>query len=364
MLSTSDFYEIVSGRRRGLTALLWRGLLRVASWPYGLVMRWRNSRYDRDPRRVTKVSVPVISVGNLTLGGTGKTPCVEWLCRWFRQQGIRVSIISRGYGAEESSYNDEARELEEKLPDVPHIQNPDRIAAAELAIEELATQVIVLDDAFQHRRIARDLDLVLIDATAPDGFGAIFPRGTLREPLSGLRRAHGLILTRADQIITSEISALRERFLKLAPQAFWAVTTHAPQALRDAVGNETLVATLAGQTVAAFCGIGNPAAFQHTLEQAGAKVAELKSFADHYQYQRADIENLSNWAQELPVTMIVCTHKDLVKIGKQELGGKPLRALRIGLAFQAGEPELIAALQQIPTQIPTEEDESAAIPAE
>ena len=114
---------------------------------------------------------------------------VEWIARWFRRHNVRVSIVSRGYRAEEGGRNDEARELEQKLPDVPHVQNPDRVAAAQIAVEELETQLIVLDDGFQHRRLARDVDIVLLDALEPFGFEHVFPRGTLREPLAGLRRA-------------------------------------------------------------------------------------------------------------------------------------------------------------------------------
>ena len=130
--------------------------------------------------------MPVISVGNITTGGTGKTPMVAWLARWFRNQDVRVALVSRGYRAEAEGQNDEARELATLLPDVPHLQNPDRVAAARIAIDELETQLIILDDGFQHRRIHRDLEIVLIDALQPFGFGHVLPRGLLREPLRGL----------------------------------------------------------------------------------------------------------------------------------------------------------------------------------
>ncbi len=203
----AKFYELVSGRRRGVGATLARGALRLAETPYSLAMRWRNRQYDNGTREIERVGAPVVSVGNLTLGGTGKTPMVEWLCRWFRARGVRVTIVSRGYKAGDGATNDEALELEQKLPDVPHVQNPDRVAAARMAIEEFEAQAIVLDDAFQHRRIARDLDIVLLDALAPFGFEHVFPRGMLREPLSGLARAHAVILTRADMATPAERGA-------------------------------------------------------------------------------------------------------------------------------------------------------------
>ena len=126
--------------------------------------------YDRGWLRSHAATVPVVSVGNLTLGGTGKTPMVEWLARWFRRHGVRVAILSRGYG-HTGGLNDEGRVLEENLPDVPHLQSPDRVAQSRVAVVELETEVIVLDDGFQHRRLRRDLDVVLLDALEPFGLG-------------------------------------------------------------------------------------------------------------------------------------------------------------------------------------------------
>jgi len=325
------------------------------SWPYGLAMRWRNRGYDRNPAKTTRVAMPVVSIGNMTLGGTGKTPLVEWLCRWLREQGVRVAIVSRGYGAEDGASNDEARELEEKLPDVPHVQNPDRITAATLAIEELATQFIVLDDAFQHRRIARDLDIVLIDATEPFGQGYVFPRGTLREPLGGVARAQVLILTRADQVTADQRAAIRARYQQLAPHTLWAEAAHQPVSLRDANGVEVSLTLLQRARVAAFCGIGNPAGFRHSLEELCGKLVELREFPDHYHYTLEDLQQLEAKAKSQQADMLLCTHKDLVKIGVTSLGGVPLYALRIGLKFLAGEEKLLAKLRPLLELIPPED---------
>ncbi|HWA99925.1 MAG TPA: tetraacyldisaccharide 4'-kinase, partial [Pirellulales bacterium] len=182
-MSTAErFRAIVSGRERGLVPAALRGVLRVASVGYSAAMRIRNWRYDRGHARIEHVQAPVVCVGNLTLGGTGKTPLVAWIARWLRAHELRVTIVSRGYAAEAGARNDEALELEQRLPDVPHVQNADRAAAARMAIEEFEAQVIVLDDGFQHRRLARDLDIVLLDAADPWGSGYVFPRGMLREP--------------------------------------------------------------------------------------------------------------------------------------------------------------------------------------
>jgi tetraacyldisaccharide 4'-kinase len=336
----SEFRELVSGRRRGLAASLLRFGLWLAEIPYTLVVGWRNRRYDRGIVPTHRIPAPVVSVGNLTLGGTGKTPMVQWIAQWLRQHDIRVTVVSRGYGAETGSQNDEARELEERLPDVPHVQNPDRVSGALMAVEEFDCQMIVLDDAFQHRRIARDFDLVLLDASEPFGFDHVFPRGTLREPAVNLRRADFVVLSRSDLLNADQRSAIRERVSQLAPNAGWAEVVHAPQSLRNASGEIQSLDSLVGVPVAAFCGIGNPAGFRHTLQSCGYQVIAVREFADHYRYTRTDVDALMAWAESLPVKAILCTYKDLVKLGVDRLGNRPLWAVTIGLEFLVGRVEL------------------------
>lgn len=347
MLNPSEFRDLVSGRERGWRATCLRAILTGAELPYAIAVRWRNRRYDRKACLVEKVGVPVASVGNLTLGGTGKTPMVAWIARRLREQGVRVTLISRGYGAEAGTRNDEAIELERKLPDVPHLQDPDRIAAATIAVEELGCQMILLDDGFQHRRIHRDLDIVLVDALEPFGFEHVFPRGTLREPLCGLRRAHVVVLTRADMIDREQRQAIRQKVVLLAPHATWAEVIHAPEELLASDGKAEGIGQLRGVSVAAFCGIGNPAGFRHTLNACGYQVAAMKEFPDHYRYQRDDIEQLARWAGQTGASAIVCTAKDLVKIGVERLGTLPLRALTIGMEFVDGQPQLEARLAEL-----------------
>ena len=349
---SSQFRDVASGRQRGIGASLLRGLMRAAEVPYSLAVRWRNQQYDRGRRPVECVSVPVVSVGNLTLGGTGKTPLVEWLVRWFRAQGVRVTIISRGYGAEAGSRNDEALELEQKLPDVPHVQNPDRVAAARMAIEEFDCQLILLDDAFQHRRIHRDLNIVVVDALEPFGFGHVFPRGTLREPLDGLRRADAIVLSRADLVVSAERQRIRETIKQLAPSAIWLEAAHQPVRLLSATGREESIAALADKPIAAFCGIGNPAGFRHTLDALGCRLIELREFPDHFSYGRSDVEKLARWANELPIEAVACTHKDLVKVGVDQLGSRPLWAIVIGLSIAVGQSELESRLRELLQKTP------------
>ncbi len=342
----TKFRDVVSGRRRGIGATVSRGALRLAEVPYSLAVRWRNRQFDNGGRAVERVGVPVISVGNITLGGTGKTPMVEWVCRSLRNRAIRVTIVSRGYKAQNDGANDEALELEQKLSDVPHVQNPDRVAAARMAIEEFECQAVVLDDGFQHRRIARDLDIVLLDSSEPFGFEHVFPRGTLREPLSGLSRADLIVLTRADMIVPDQREAIRRRVLKLAPRALWAECIHQPVALLSASGAQTPLETWRGQRVAAFCGIGSPSGFRHTLASCGYQLSLFREFADHHTYSRNDLMSLCEWANQAEVATVLCTHKDLVKIGVDQLGNKPLWAVSVGMDFTAGQGELETRLQQ------------------
>ena len=344
MFSPSGFRDLVSGRRRGAFAGVLRFGMRLAEGPYTLAVGWRNRRYDVDPKRVRRAAVPVISVGNLTLGGTGKTPLVEWIARWLGRHGVRVTVISRGYGAKAGAKNDEALELEQKLPDVPHLQSPDRVEAAERAIEELGCELIVLDDAFQHRRIHRDLDIVLLDALEPFGFGHVFPRGTLREPPSGLRRADVVLLSRSDLLDEAERDRIRRQVHRHAPKASWGELTHAPRVLQSSSGREASVESLTGRAVAAFCGVGNPSGFRHTLKSCGYQLAGFREFPDHHPYGRADVESLIRWADELDVEAIVCTHKDLVKLGVDELGRHPLWAVVIGVELVVGQEELESKL--------------------
>ena len=321
-----------------------RALLRGAEFGYAAAMRCRNYLYQAGGLPVERVSVPVLSVGNVTLGGTGKTPMVEWLARWYGARGVRLSLVSRGYGAKQGAANDEALELEQRLPEVPHVQNRDRVAASKRAIDELESQLIVLDDGFQYRRLARDLDIVLIDALEPFGFDHVFPRGTLREPLDGLSRADVVALSRADLVDVEERRAIEKRARRHAPRATWMEVSHRPRRLVGVDDRSEPLEAVAGRRVAAFCGIGNPAGFRKTLTNLGAEVVAMREFADHHAYSANDVQILAEWADLLDVEMMVCTAKDLVKLRLQRIGRRPLWAVAIELKILRGSEEFEARL--------------------
>ena len=341
------FHALIRGEHQGMWPTIQRGGLRLASAVYGLGVRLRNQGYERGWKNRTQASIPVISVGNLTLGGTGKTPCVEYIARFFRQHERRVAILSRGYGSE-TGRNDEALVLEENLPDVPHLQGADRVELARVAVEELESEVLVLDDGFQHRRLKRDLDLVLLDATCPWGYGHLFPRGLLREPPQSLRRANMILLTRCDQVLPAAVTQLRHEVSRWAPHVPIAETTHHPAAWVNANHATADVAALRGRTAAGFCGLGNPEAFRRTLEQLGLNVIAWRTYPDHHGYTRDDVEQLRAWARALPPdTLVATTQKDLVKICLDRLADKELWALQIQLEVTSGRENLERMLMSV-----------------
>jgi tetraacyldisaccharide 4'-kinase len=330
-----------------MAATTMRCLLRAVEVPYTLAVHWRNRRFDVAPAMAHRAGVPVVSVGNLTLGGTGKTPVVKWLASWFRERGVRVGIVSRGYGASEGRQNDEALELGQSLPDVPHVQNRDRVAAAAKAVCGFGAELIVLDDGFQHRRLARDLDIVLLDALEPFGFDHVFPRGTLREPVGGLRRAQVVCLSRSNVISSDDREAIRRRVVELAPHAVWCELVHAASGLMNSTGETKPLAALAGQRVAAFCGIGNPLGFQHTLSATGCEITAWRVFPDHHLYSAPDLTALTAMTAGCNASLAVCTLKDLVKVSHTELGSVPLWAVAIEMRFQSGQDAFEKALERV-----------------
>jgi tetraacyldisaccharide 4'-kinase len=336
---------LVRGERRGLWPTMQRAGLRLAAFPYSAAVRVRNLLFHRGWLHSETVPIPVVSVGNLTVGGTGKTPCVEYIARFYRKLGRRVTILSRGYGGADGC-NDEALLLKENLPDVPHLQGADRVALARIAFAKRESDVLVLDDGFQHRRLARDLDVVLIDATAPWGHGYLLPRGLLREPPSSLRRADVLVLTRCDQAPAERRERLRRTLSRIAPQKPVVETTHRPVELSNCDGESAPLELLRDGPAAAFCGIGNPEAFRRSLLDLGARLLDFRAYPDHHGYGRADVEQLHRWASGLPAgALIVTTQKDVVKLRLSRLGDRPLSWLRIRLCVESGQDALDGCLR-------------------
>jgi tetraacyldisaccharide 4'-kinase len=349
-----DYRKILSGQRRDPLAFCLRGLLRLGEIPYRLAVAYRNRSFESGRRDVHRCDVPVISIGNLTTGGTGKTPLVCFVAKYLRSQNIRVAIISRGYGAEVGAENDEAMELARSLPDVPHVQDADRVEAARIAVEELESECLLMDDGFQHRRLHRDLDIVVIDATNPFGYDHLLPRGLLREPIASIARADGVILSRADLIDGEAREKIWNVVRQNAPDAFWVEAIHAPRTLLAWPDREAPVSSLAGKNVVLVSAIGNPDAFTTTIKRAGANVLAVKVLPDHDRYTKETVESLRHWLKSMddPTIELICTHKDLVKLQTDRLAGHEVKALLVELKMVVGEQPFIDAIDALITKHP------------
>ncbi|HUR26735.1 MAG TPA: tetraacyldisaccharide 4'-kinase [Planctomycetota bacterium] len=291
--------------------------LRIPSLAFGMVASLRSELYESGLLTAHRAGVPVFSVGNISTGGTGKTPFVVWLARELCQRGRRVGILSRGYGAEPGAQNDEAVMLSRCLPDVPHVQDRDRVRGARVLVER-GTDALVLDDGFQHRRIARDVDVVLVDATRPWGLPrdaggksvrALLPRGLLREAPHALARASAIVLTRVDQVPAAWLAQLEDEIEALAPGVPRVHAVHAARALQKSDGTREPLSSLAGREVELVSGIGNPEAFARSVKSLGAIVASERRFADHHAFTKSDLEPLPRNGR-----LLLCTAKDQVKL--------------------------------------------------
>ena len=359
MFSRDQLLEIISGRKRGIVAWVVRTGLSCLTPIYRWGVGSRNRRFDRgianqDRSVIKKATIPVISVGNLTTGGTGKTPLVIWITKLLRQSGRRVVLISRGYGAQaqenaENSIgrNDEALEMEDRLPGVPHLQDPDRFRMSQIAVQEHGSEIIVLDDGFQHRQLHRDLDIALIDATNPFGYDRLLPRGLLREPEASLSRADFVILTRVDLVSNSDRDAIFKRIAKHAPEIPIATTKTEFTHLLQTDGTQQPISSISDQPVFVFCGIGNPENFSSSLREINLQICGQESFPDHHQFTGEDLESLAAKANQAGAGALLCTHKDLVKVGTKRIGSLPVYAIVIDVAFVSGEEEFAQALLQV-----------------
>lgn len=358
-VSQRDFIDLISGAKRGPGAAIQRGLLRWASWHFAAAAMTRLALYHIGLLRKHSAPVPVICVGNLTTGGTGKTPAVAWVVNALAGAGRKPAIVSRGYGRREESSaenlevagNDELRVLHELCPGVAHVQDPDRVAGARKAAADGA-DVVVLDDGFSHVRLKRNLDILLFDALNPFGYGRMLPRGLMREPLRSVRRAKFAIFTRADVATPERLRDLEDTIRCLGFVGGVAHAAHAPDRLVElATGRAHDPAELAGKEVAPFCGIGNPTGFQRTLEKLGATVGGLGVLRldDHArvagrEFDRQVVPFLSA-AKEQGATHAVCTQKDAVKLrAALPQTPLPLYELRVKFEIIKGEAELKAAL--------------------
>jgi tetraacyldisaccharide 4'-kinase len=304
-------------------------MLRLLAKLYGAIVSLRNYLYDRGVFEVHDLGAFTVSVGNLTTGGTGKTPLVAHIAAILADHGEKVCILTRGYGrqdprdrvlvsdgehvlADAATGGDEPVELAQKLlGKAIVIADADRVAAAEWARRRFGITAFVLDDGFQHRKAKRDLDIVCVDATVGASAQTMLPAGHLREPLDGLRRAAAVVITRAE--LASDTSELKASLADLAPHALVVECRTRQGELRSmSVDNERS----ANDRIYAFCGLGNPENFFEGLRRSGCEVAGKRSFRDHHRYTTADIESIEAAARDTGADALVTTRKDAVKFEK------------------------------------------------
>lgn len=333
--------DILSGRARGAGPALLRAGLCVAAVPYGAAMRLRRAAYRRGLLPATAADAAVVSIGNITTGGTGKTPMVAWTVARLREQGRSPAVVMRGYKSI-GGQSDEAALLR-SLTGAHVVVNADRVAGAAAAVAAGA-DVCVLDDGFQHQRLRRELDVVLIDATNPFGYGRCLPRGLLREPPGALRDAGAVVLTRSDRVAPERREQLLARLAALSPRAVLATCYHRATGVIDEAGQLQPVAALAQRRILAFCGLGNPGAFFTTLRKLGAPPAGELAFDDHAAYGSHELAAIAQGAADSRADVLVTTQKDGVKLTGSPLP-LPVWQLAVQIEFMQGAAALQAAIR-------------------
>ncbi len=301
---------------------------------YRAVTQTRLAAYNRGLLPITKLAAPVISIGNLTTGGTGKTPLVEWVCRMLARKQRRVCILTRGYGrpnpasrvivsdgstvlTNAAEAGDEPFLLAQNLKGLAAvISDPNRIAAGEWALNNLGVEVFVLDDGFQHLALARDLNILTIDATDPWGGGKLLPAGRLREPRSGLTRADCVVVTRADQ--SDELVSLEAEIQKLIGSRPVVTSEMIVKGISRMNSGRLEELVSLPQPAAAFCAVGNPESFFELLRRGGIDPVSARTFPDHHQYTQAEVDSLIRESREGGAQSVITTAKDAVKLQQSE----------------------------------------------
>ncbi|MHC4607399.1 MAG: tetraacyldisaccharide 4'-kinase [Planctomycetota bacterium] len=343
------YLETISGERQGLLAGLTRGVLTLGTGFYVAGHALRRLAYRTGLKRSVRLPVPVVSVGNLTAGGTGKTPMVEYIARWFAGRSLRTVVLARGYGEiPGTGRDDEELFTEMEIGSVVRLTGADRVARARRALDgALRPDVFLLDDGFQHFRIQRDLDLLVVDATDPFAEGRRLPRGLLRESPRAARRADLIIFTRCDQVDRARLFDLYTRLEGLAPGKAFVETRHRPVCVRELKSKTRRdLEWLRDRPVFAFCGIGNPGAFFRTLDEAGARIVRVRAFPDHHRYTADDLRRINAEAQEFMAAAVVTTEKDARKV-EPDAFDMPLGALAVEIEVLRGGQKLEAHLRAV-----------------
>lgn len=331
--------KVIKGEKNRLLDKIVKFILRILELVYHVIIKFRKIFYKTGIFKSKKLDIKTISVGNITTGGTGKTPVVEKLASELSAKDKNVGILSRGYSSEGDSpliisdgkeiltemekAGDELYMMASHLSGVPIVKGKDRYKAGELAISEFDLDMLIMDDSFQHLQLERDLDIVVVDALNPFGYDHLLPRGELREPLSSLKRSDIIILSRADQVVKSKLNMIKNTIQYHNSEVDIFTSNHCPINLKSlSTNNEKNIENLKGlkeKKALALSGIGNPESFVKSLEELNIDVAETAIYPDHYDYGEEDVMDIVMKAQLNEVDFIITTEKDAVKFDENIL---------------------------------------------
>ena len=353
--------RLVQGWERGFPAGA-GGLLAAMAGGYRGLLGAREWLYARGIIQSRRLDCPVVSIGNLTVGGTGKTPAVELAVRTLTALGHRPAVLSRGYGrsgggvqvvADAASIRLDAEEagdepflLARRLPGVPVVVGPNRYEAGRVARARFGVTALVLDDGFQHRTLGKDLEILMARAVQPWGNGRLLPGGPLREPLGGLARAHLVVATGARRL--DEAAEVSETVGRVAPAAPVLTAIHVPtECFEWSAMRLVSLDALSGSRLLAFAGIGSPAGFRRTLRETAATVVDFQEFTDHHRYTREELARLERRADQVGADGLVTTEKDWVRLRPLPPLRRPVYVLSVRLMLTSGEAEWRAAFARL-----------------
>lgn len=314
---------------------------------YRMALSGRRLLYKSGIKKTKKVPVKVISIGNLTLGGTGKTPAVIAAALEAKKQGFKPCVLTRGYKGKTKGQcltdkdflkvhqaGDETVLMAHSLEDIPVVKGKNRFLAGVYALGKLgpdAINIFILDDGFQHRGLYRDVDVLLIDASNPFGNEKLFPEGILREPLNSIKRADIVVITKADMVSKESIKMITQKIKHYNSKAPVYTAQHKPTVILNVSGETRSLDELNNKRIYAFAGIANPSYFQALLKSQGADIVKFKTFRDHHNYNQRDINKIKKDAAGLEV---ITTEKDLVKLKELQLP-ENISALKIGFSIDS-----------------------------
>lgn len=339
-LLSNFWHQAVSKDTRGVLWILPRFILWLFSLIYLVILKLRSLFYATGLMG-TSLNTLVISVGNLTLGGTGKTPMVAYLAKIIAQKGKTGAILSRGYGKTSPSTEDDEAFIMSEFPrqgNITRHTGKNRTRIARTICQESPPNVIILDDGFQHRRMKRDIDIVMINSLSPFGNDRLFPFGHLREPRQALSRADLIVLTHTDLADPAELSHLINYLERFKHPIIKSI--HKPAGLIPIKASEELtIDALGARRVWAFCGIGHPLGFRKTLQRHGINPIGFTPFPDHYAYTEEDIKELNDRAKLAGADVILTTQKDQMRLARLNMASwpMPVYALKVELKLVAGK---------------------------